>query len=49
MYREAARIAKAGARFVIVGYHPHFMLNGIPTHFNRATASRSRSRPTFIC
>jgi SAM-dependent methyltransferase len=37
MYREAARITKAGARFVIVGYHPHFMLNGIPTHFNRAT------------
>ena len=36
MYREAARIAKAGACFVIVGYHPHFMLNGIPTHFNRA-------------
>jgi SAM-dependent methyltransferase len=36
MYREAARIAQAGACFVIVGYHPHFMLNGIPTHFNRA-------------
>jgi SAM-dependent methyltransferase len=37
MYREVARIAKAGACFVMVGYHPHFMLNGIPTHFNRAS------------
>ena len=25
-----------GGIFVIVGYHPHFLLNGIPTHFNRA-------------
>lgn len=37
MYREVARITKTGAGFVIVGYHPHFMLNGIPTHFNRAS------------
>jgi SAM-dependent methyltransferase len=37
LYREAARIVVAGGRFVLVGYHPHFMLNGIPTHFNRAS------------
>ncbi len=24
-----------GGVFVIVGYHPYFLLNGIPTHFNR--------------
>jgi SAM-dependent methyltransferase len=36
LYREVARITAAGGRFVLVGYHPHFMLNGIPTHFNRA-------------
>jgi SAM-dependent methyltransferase len=35
LYREVARITTAGGRFVLVGYHPHFMLNGIPTHFNR--------------
>jgi SAM-dependent methyltransferase len=35
LYREVARIATADGRFVLVGYHPHFMLNGIPTHFNR--------------
>jgi SAM-dependent methyltransferase len=35
IYREVARITALGGRFVLVGYHPHFMLNGIPTHFNR--------------
>jgi SAM-dependent methyltransferase len=35
LYREVARLTAAGGYFVLVGYHPHFMLNGIPTHFNR--------------
>lgn len=36
LYLEASRILQPGGIFVIVGYHPHFLLNGIPTHFNRA-------------
>lgn len=36
LYREATRIVRPGGHFVVVGYHPHFLLNGIPTHFNRA-------------
>jgi SAM-dependent methyltransferase len=35
LYREAARLAAPIGAFVIVGYHPHFLLNGIPTHFKR--------------
>lgn len=35
LYREVARITAVGGCFILVGYHPHFMLNGIPTHFNR--------------
>ena len=35
LYRETARLAVVGGRFVIVGYHPHFLMNGIPTHFDR--------------
>jgi len=35
LYREAARLAAPAGAFVIVGYHPHFLLNGIPTHFKR--------------
>jgi SAM-dependent methyltransferase len=33
LYREAARLAAPAGGFVIVGYHPHFLMNGIPTHF----------------
>jgi SAM-dependent methyltransferase len=37
LYREAARLLRPGGAFVIVGYHSHFLMNGIPTHFNRRT------------
>jgi hypothetical protein len=28
-----ARLCRPAATAVVVGYHPHFLLNGIPTHF----------------
>lgn len=34
LYAEAARLCAAGGRFVLVGYHPHFLMKGIATHFN---------------
>jgi SAM-dependent methyltransferase len=38
LYFEASRIIKPGASFILVGYHPHFiMATGIPTHFDRST------------
>lgn len=36
VYREAARLASRRALFVVVGYHPYFLMHGIPTHFDRA-------------
>ncbi len=36
LYAEASRLLRSGGAFVNVGYHPHFMLNGIPTHFDDA-------------
>lgn len=36
LYREAARLANSDGRFVLVGYHPHFLMSGVPTHFRRA-------------
>lgn len=36
LYQEAARLTKVGCPFVIVGYHPYFLMNGIPTHFDSA-------------
>lgn len=36
VYGECARLLGPGGQFVIVGYHPHFLMLGIPTHFHRA-------------
>ena len=36
LYREVARVTRPAGRFVLVGYHPYFLLAGIPTHFDRA-------------
>ncbi len=36
-YKETARLTRPDGRFVIVGYHPHFMLMGIPPHYDRAS------------
>jgi SAM-dependent methyltransferase len=37
LYAEAARIARPGGLCVLVGYHPFFLLSGIPTHFEGPT------------
>jgi SAM-dependent methyltransferase len=37
VYREAARLLGPGGSFVVVGYHPYFLMNGIPTHYHRAS------------
>lgn len=36
LYVEAFRLARTGGGFVLVGYHPWFLMAGIPTHFDRA-------------
>ena len=36
VYREAARLLKAGGTFLLLGYHPFFLMNGMPTHYHRA-------------
>jgi SAM-dependent methyltransferase len=36
LYREVARLTVRGGRFVIVGFHPQFLMAGVPTHFDRA-------------
>ena len=35
LYTEASRITKVNGYFVIVGYHPFFLMNGIITHFHK--------------
>jgi hypothetical protein len=36
VYLEAARLLVSGGSFVLVGYHPFFLMNGTPTHYHRA-------------
>jgi len=35
LYAEASRILKKRGYFIIVGYHPYFLMNGIITHFHK--------------
>jgi SAM-dependent methyltransferase len=38
LYREAWRLVNDGGLFVLVGYHPHFIMAfGVPTHFDSAS------------
>lgn len=36
LYREVCRVTRPGGVFVLVGYHPYFLMAGVPTHFDRA-------------
>src|SRR5437764_777018 len=36
VYREAARLLTESRCFVVIGYHPFFLMNGLPTHYHRA-------------
>jgi len=40
VYREAARLLTPGGHFVLIGYHPFFLMRGMPTHYHRVTANR---------
>ncbi len=38
LYREASRLLRPSGHYVLVGYHPHFIMTaGMPTHFDRAS------------
>lgn len=40
VYLEAARLLAGGGHFVLIGYHPFFLMRGMPTHYHRATTNR---------
>jgi SAM-dependent methyltransferase len=49
LYAEAARLARPGGRFVLVGFHPHFIIaSGMPTHFDDAEAGESLAIETHV-
>ena len=41
IYREASRLTKNGGYFVLVGYHPFFLMNGLITHYHKENGEAS--------
>jgi len=41
LYLEASRITKSNGYFVIVGYHPFFLMNGLITHYHKENGEPS--------
>ena len=37
VYCEAARLLSSRGNFVLIGYHPFFLMSGVPTHFHRSS------------
>ena len=48
LYRETARLLRSGGQFVIVGYHPHFLLTGVPTHFHRSSDNEPLTIRSYV-
>ncbi len=49
LYAEAARLVRPGGCFVLVGYHPHFILaSGMPTHFDDAESGEPVAIETHV-
>jgi SAM-dependent methyltransferase len=41
LYEEARRLAAPGGSYVLVGYHPHFIITaGMPTHFKSSSGEQ---------
>lgn len=48
-YAEAVRLARPEGRFVLVGFHPHFIIaSGMPTHFDDAASGESLAIETHV-
>jgi SAM-dependent methyltransferase len=41
LYLEASRITRNNGYFIIVGYHPFFLMNGLITHFHKENGEPS--------
>jgi SAM-dependent methyltransferase len=49
LYAEAARLVAPGGRFVLVGFHPHFIIaSGMPTHFDDAESGEPVAIETHV-
>jgi len=47
LYQEVARVTKPKGYFVLVGFHPFFLMTGMPTHYERASGEATTIR-TYV-
>jgi SAM-dependent methyltransferase len=47
-YREAARLLASGGHFVLIGYHPFFLMRGMPTHYHRSTGQEAVTIRSYV-
>jgi SAM-dependent methyltransferase len=47
LYQEVARVTKPNGYFVIVGFHPQFMMGGMPTHYD-SVSGESLTIQTYV-
>ncbi|MFT3863669.1 MAG: methyltransferase domain-containing protein [Solirubrobacterales bacterium] len=49
LYEEAVRLLAPAGRFVLVGFHPHFIIaSGMPTHFDDAESGEPLAIETHV-
>jgi SAM-dependent methyltransferase len=49
LHVEAGRLLRPGGRFVLVGFHPHFIIaSGMPTHFDDAESGEPLAIETHV-
>jgi SAM-dependent methyltransferase len=48
VYREASRLLVSGGSFVLVGYHPFFLMQGLPTHYHRSRDQQAVTIQSYV-
>jgi SAM-dependent methyltransferase len=48
LFNEAHRLLKPNGYFIVLGFHPHFQLRGIPTHFRDPVTGANIAIKTYI-
>jgi SAM-dependent methyltransferase len=48
VYREANRLLVPGGTFVLIGYHPFFLMQGLPTHYHRTSDQEAVTIQSYV-
>jgi len=48
VYREASRLLIPGGNFVLIGYHPFFLMQGLPTHYHRTSDQEAVTIQSYV-